>query len=88
MHNAKLHLGSRNDRLQGVGQPRQPIHAGHETICDAPLLELCEDGQPKLRAFRFTQPEASQFLFPGERDAEGDIDGFRLDSSFVPRLHE
>lgn len=88
MHNAELPLGSRKDGLQRVGQPRQPIHAGHETISDTPLLELCEDGQPKLRAFRFTHPEASQFLFPGERDAEGDRDGFRLDGSVGPRLHE
>lgn len=58
MHDTELPLGLRKDRLQRVGQPRQPIHTGHEIIGDAPLLERCEDGHPKLRAFQFTQSEA------------------------------
>ena len=64
MHNAELHLGSRKDRLQRVGQPRQPINTGHETILDPALPELRKDRSPEFGAFGLTDPEAQEFFFP------------------------
>jgi hypothetical protein len=55
MHNAVLHLGARKDRLQRVGQPRQPINTGHETILDPSLLEIRKDRSPEFGAI---DPEA------------------------------
>jgi len=43
MYNAQLYLGSRKDRLQRVGQPRQPINAGHKAIFHPSLLEIRKD---------------------------------------------
>ncbi len=64
MYNAQLYLGSRKDRLQRVGQPRQPINAGHKAIFHPSLLEIRKDRSPELGTFSLTDPEASVFLFP------------------------
>ena len=88
MHNAELHLGSRKDRLQRVGQPRQPIDTSHETLCDPALPEIRQDRSPEFGSFGLTDPEASEFLFPRYGDAPRHIDRFDVDGSVMPRSYK
>jgi len=69
MHHAEPHLGSRKDPLQRVGQTRQPIDTGHETIFDPSLPEIRKDRSPEFGAFGLTDPEAYEFFFPGSGNA-------------------
>lgn len=88
MYNAQLDLGARNDRLPRVGQPRQPIDAGHKAIFHPTLLEIRQDREPELGAFRLPDPEASECLVPREGDAQRHIDRCGFDGSVMPRFHQ
>ncbi len=76
MHQAELHLGRGEDRLDRFGKPFQPVHTRNEDILNAPVLQLGDDLQPELRSFGFRRPHPQHILHPVDRHAERQVNGF------------
>ena len=62
MHHAQLHSRVRINRLNGFWQAAQPIFASNEDVLDASVLQLGQDRELELGAFRLRQPHTQQFL--------------------------
>jgi hypothetical protein len=62
MHDARLHRGSREDRLDRVGKAGQPVDAADQDVADAAGLQIVvgsgQGAVPGLRPVRFPDPPA------------------------------
>lgn|GEM_PF-4852226 len=87
MNDTELNLRIREDGLNGFGKPFEAIDAGDEDIPHAPALQLGDDLEPELRAFRLGGPQTKNFLQAVQIDADRQIDGLVNDPAFLPHFN-
>ena len=78
VHDARLHRGLREDRLDRLGEALQPVDAADQDVLDAALLELGEDLHPELRALGLLEPHAEHVPLALDGDAEREVAGAAL----------
>ncbi len=74
MHDAQLDLGLRVDRLDGVGESGEPVHAADQHVAHPAVLQLVEDPHPELGALRAGEPQAQKLLLALHVHAQGQVD--------------
>lgn len=74
MHDAQLHAGAREHRLDGLGEALQAIHAGDEDVLNATVAQFGHHLQPELGALVLGDPQAEDFLLAGQVDTQRQID--------------
>jgi hypothetical protein len=83
VHDAVLHQSLRVDRIDRFRETLQPGHNGNQDVIDVARLELVDDPQPELGAFRLVDPESEHVLLAVAVVGERDVDSFVLDKSLV-----
>ena len=58
MHDAQLNLRFRKRRFDGLRKTLETVHTRNQDVFDAPVLELRQNVQPELGAFRFADPKS------------------------------
>jgi hypothetical protein len=64
VHDACLHGGVGEDRLDRFRAPFEAVHAADQDVSDAALLELGQDLHPEFGALRFLKPQAENVALP------------------------
>ena len=70
---AGLHPRLREDGLDRLGEPGQPVDAGHEDVGDAAVLQIVEDGQPELGALGLLPPDPEHLALALDADADRQV---------------
>lgn len=86
MDDTELNSSARIDRLDGLREALQPVHAGDEDVLHASILQFSHHLQPELGALGLGDPQAQHFLLTGQVDANGQVD--RLDPVVVSLLYQ
>ena len=87
MDDAGLHPRPREDRFDRLGEPDQPVDAGHEHVGDAALVKVVEDGQPEFRALGLLPPDPEDFALTLNADADRQVARPRSDGAVLADLH-
>jgi len=56
--------------MDGLGQARQPVHAGDVDVLNATLAQLGQHRQPELGAFVLREPQAQHLFLAAQTDAQ------------------
>ena len=72
MDDAGLHPRLREDGLDRLGEPLQPVDAGDQDVLDAALLQVVEDLEPELARW-FLEPHPEHVPVTVEGDAQGEV---------------
>ncbi len=83
---AQLRFGLRVDRLDGLGQAGQAVHAAYQDAGYAPALQLGEDVQPELGALAPGGPHPQRLPATLHRYRQGQADRPVGDLALAPRL--
>jgi hypothetical protein len=86
MHDARLHRGLWEDRLDRLGEPLKAVHAADEDVSDAAVLEFGEDLHPELGALGLLEPHAEHVALPVDPDPQRQIAGPSLHTAAVADL--
>ena len=81
VHDARLHDGLGEDRLDRLREALQAVDAADQDVCDAALLELGEDLHPELRALGLLKPHAEHVALALDRDPEREVARAALDDA-------
>jgi hypothetical protein len=73
-HDAGLHHGLRENRVDGLRKTPQPIDDGNQDVTDAAALEFVHDAQPELGAFGLFDPQTQNIFGAVRQDAQRDVD--------------
>jgi hypothetical protein len=73
VHDARLHRGQREDRLDRLGEPLKAIHAADQDVFDATVAQLAEDLHPELGALGVLKPHAEHVAVPVDPDPQRQI---------------
>jgi hypothetical protein len=79
VHDAQLHLGLGQYRLDGFGYSFEPLDTGNTAVLDAPVFQLRKDREPALGALTLAAPQPEEFLLAPQGDAQGQRDRLGLD---------
>ena len=86
VHDARLHGRLREDRLDRVGEPGEPVDTRDQDVLHAALLEIGQDLHPELRALGLLEPHAQHITVAVQRDAEGEVERAALHAAAVADL--
>ena len=86
VHDACLHRGLGEDRLDRLGEPGQPVDAADQNVPYAAGLQIGEDLHPELGALRLLEPHAEHVALTVERDAEREVQRAALDRAALADL--
>ena len=86
VNDARLHHGLREDRLDRLGEPFEPVDAGDQDVLHTALLEIGQHLHPELRALGLLKPHAEHVAVPVDADPQGEIAGAALHAAALADL--
>jgi hypothetical protein len=86
VHDAGLHRGLREDRLDRLGEALKAVHAADQDVSDAAVAQLCEDLHPELGALGLLEPHAEHVALTVHPDSQSQITRTTLHRAAVADL--
>ena len=84
MHDAKLYLGSRPDRFDGLRESFQAVHTARISVTNPAIPEFGQDIHPELPAFIWRRSEPENILLSLQIDPDRNVDRAVLNTPFMP----
>jgi len=79
VHNAGLHRGVGEGRVDGVREALEAVNNGDEDVLHTPVAQVVHDRQPEFCPFVGRDPQAQYLTFAFRSDAKGHVDRLVLD---------
>jgi hypothetical protein len=86
VHDARLHRGFGEDRLDRLGDAFEPVHAADQDVAHAALLELGEHLHPELGALGLLKPHPQHVTLAVDGQAQRQVAGAALHAAALADL--
>ena len=87
MHDTKLNLSMREDRLDGLWKTLQAVNTGNEDILNATVSQFGHNLEPELGAFGLGNPHPQDLLDSIHGNADGQVDCLVQNVPICPALY-